>query len=373
MANKKISELELLVYPTLGDVIPVVNQNVTKKLPIGTLLQSGLPVSASSITATSIQVEGNIIAESFTVVSSSIIYATGSTTFGDSEDDNHTFTGSVFISGTTEFGGDLVPKSARGATLGTFERPFREIYVSSGSINIASDVIGDPNTSLSNEGGNILVSAGGMRLLGDASFIAATGSFQYISGSMTQVGDYTQMGTHTLTGNSIISGSLSVSDSVYVNGNKLFNYGSFSDSRIQSASINTATSILFNTSDLNGHGVSITSGSRVTFDYNGVYNIQFSAELERIAGSGTVVTSIWLTYTGSIVPNSGGDVTLVGNAGAASSVASWNYVLPVKANDWVELKWSTPDSNIVLFATGSRTNPIRPAVPSIILTATQVA
>jgi len=49
MANKKITELELLVNPTMADVFPVVNGNVTKKLPIGTLLQSGLPISASSV------------------------------------------------------------------------------------------------------------------------------------------------------------------------------------------------------------------------------------------------------------------------------------------------------------------------------------
>jgi hypothetical protein len=101
MANKKISELELLVYPTLGDVIPVVNQNVTKKLPIGTLLQSGLPVSASSIIATSLNVNGDIIANSLQVVSSSTLYQTGSTKFGDSIGDTHQFTGSVIISGST--------------------------------------------------------------------------------------------------------------------------------------------------------------------------------------------------------------------------------------------------------------------------------
>lgn len=172
---------------------------------------------------------------------------------------------------------------------------------------------------------------------------------------------------------SSISGSTIHSEEYYINGNKLYNYASFSDNRTQSASINTATSILFNTNDLNNHGISITSGSRITFDYNGVYNIQFSAQLERIAGSGTVVTSLWLAYTGSNVPNTNTDVVLDGNAGSAATVAAWNFVIPAKASDWVELKWSTPDANIVLFATGSRTSPTRPATPSIIATVTQVA
>jgi hypothetical protein len=131
---------------------------------------------------------------------------------------SETISGSLFISGATEFGGNLIPKTARGATLGTSERPFSEIFVSSGSINIASDTIGDPNTTLTNIGGNILVSAGGMRLVGDASFIAATGSFGYISGSMTQVGNYTQTGNYLMTGNKTVSGSLEVSGSSKVNG-----------------------------------------------------------------------------------------------------------------------------------------------------------
>jgi hypothetical protein len=128
-------------------------------------------------------------------------------------------TGSVFISGATEFGGNLVPKESQGATLGTSERPFKGIFVSSGSINIASDIPGDPNTTLSNIGGNILVSAGGMKLVEPGnSFIAETGSFQYISGSMTQVGNYTQLGNHTLTGNSTISGSLSITNNLTASG-----------------------------------------------------------------------------------------------------------------------------------------------------------
>jgi hypothetical protein len=119
---------------------------------------------------------------------------------------NQIISGALSISGTTTLGGDIVPLSPRGATLGTLELPFGDIFVSSGSINIQSDVLGDPNTTISNNSGNLLISAGGMRLIGDASFIAATGSFQYISGSMEQLGDYHQTGNYELVGNKIITG-----------------------------------------------------------------------------------------------------------------------------------------------------------------------
>jgi cytoskeletal protein CcmA (bactofilin family) len=87
---------------------------------------------------------------------------------GNTFNGNQTISGSLFVSGSSEFGGDLVPLFARGATLGTELRPFKGVFVSSGSISIASDVIGDPSTTISNVGGNLLISAGGMRLIGDA-------------------------------------------------------------------------------------------------------------------------------------------------------------------------------------------------------------
>jgi hypothetical protein len=142
----------------------------------------------------------------------------GSNTFNGDQ----VISGSLYISGATELGGNIVPKSARGATLGTSDRPFLDIFVSSGSINIASDTPGDPNTTISNVGGNLLISAGGVKVLGNASFIAPTGSFGYISGSMIQVGNYTQTGNYNMTGNKTITGSLDVSGSIGLTNNLVF-------------------------------------------------------------------------------------------------------------------------------------------------------
>jgi hypothetical protein len=144
----------------------------------------------------------------------SSLATTGSNIFTGDE----IISGSLFVSGATELGGDIFPQTPHGATLGTLEKPFREIFVQSGSINIASDISGEPNTSLSNIGGNILVSAGGMRLIGDASFVAATGSFNYISGSLTQVGNYERFGNTILIGDQITTGSLLVSGSTIMVG-----------------------------------------------------------------------------------------------------------------------------------------------------------
>ncbi len=329
MPNKRISELELLTNPSISDALPIVSNGSTKKIAVGTLLQSSLPISASGIEATSIHVEGDITANSFTIVSTSVQYATGSTNFGNSEDDFHTFTGSLLLSGSSSFVGNHILSGTSVLTGNT---------VISGSLTVSGS---------SNFHNSIFILTG-------SSYI--TGAME-LTGSLKVFGDL-----------NVVSGS-----DFYRWGNKLFNFGAFSDNRTQSASVNTATSMLLNTTDVGASGVQLTSGSRILFDSSGVYNIQFSTQLQRKAGSGTVAPTIWLAYTGSNVLNSATDVIMTGNANEAQTVAAWNWVLPIKENDWIEIKWSTPDADIVLFATGSRTNPVRPSVPSIIVTATQVA
>jgi hypothetical protein len=131
---------------------------------------------------------------------------------------NTIISGALSISGITTLGGSIVPLSPRGATLGTLELPFADIFVSSGSINIAG-IVGQPNTTLSNVSGNILISAGGMQLIGSGAFNAETGSFQFISGSMEQIGNYTQTGNYTMTGNKTITGSLNVTGDIQTTGN----------------------------------------------------------------------------------------------------------------------------------------------------------
>jgi hypothetical protein len=60
------------------------------------------------------------------------------------------------------------------STLGTIDKPFKGLFLSAGSLSIASDTLGKniPAAVLSNVEGNLQISAGGLKLLNDASFIA---------------------------------------------------------------------------------------------------------------------------------------------------------------------------------------------------------
>ena len=328
MPNKRISELELLTNPSISDTLPIVNNGVTKKIAVGTILQSNLPISASGIEATSIHVEGGITAESFTIISTSVVYATGSTNFGNSSDDFHTFTGSLLLSGSSSFVGNHILSGTSTLTGNT---------VISGSLNVSGS---------SNFHNSIFI---------------LTGS-TYFSGAME------------LTGSLRVFGDLNVvSGSEFKRwGNKLFNYGGFSDSTTQSGSADTAYSMRLNTTDF-AHETSITSGSRITVQNTGIYNVQFSAQLTNTANT-NITFDIWLAYTGSNMTNSNTQIDVNKSVGQLGrSVAAWNWVIPIQANDWVELKWSCNASTGQIYASGSVTNPVRPAIPSVIATITQVA
>jgi hypothetical protein len=99
-------------------------------------------------------------------VSGSTVQIGNNTLIGRTE-----LSGSISISGSTEFGGDLVPLYARGATIGTEDRPFRDIFLQSASINIASDISGGRRASISNADGNVTIQAAGFQLK-SGSFIA---------------------------------------------------------------------------------------------------------------------------------------------------------------------------------------------------------
>ncbi|MGA0914541.1 MAG: hypothetical protein ACO3RC_05150 [Candidatus Nanopelagicaceae bacterium] len=101
----------------------------------------------------------------------------------------------------------------------------------------------------------------------------------------------------------------------------------------------------------------------------GVYSIQFSAQL--IKGSnGTDPLDVWLGLNGQNVTWSN---TQLQFTKGQRQVAAWNFVIALNGGDYVELYWSSPDSTFELVAAPSQINPARPAVPSLIVTVTQVS
>ena len=148
----------------------------------------------------------------------------------------------------------------------------------------------------------------------------------------------------------------------------ILHYGSFSDTTLQTAaSINTAYAMTFNTTD-SSNGISIGSpSSRLVVDNQGVYNVQFSAQLDELSG-GTANVYIWLRKNGINVENTASTIALQGTS--ARLVAAWNFIIQLEPTHYVELMWATDNTNARILA--ASTTSVWPAIPSVICTITQV-
>jgi hypothetical protein len=146
-------------------------------------------------------------------------------------------------------------------------------------------------------------------------------------------------------------------------------YGSFYDTTTQVNASTTGINIMtFSDTDLS-YNIAIVSGSRLTFNNAGVYNIQFSAQVEKTDGGDDAI-DIWINKNGNLIPWTNTRLTL--HQQDAKAVPSWNFFVSVNSNDYIELKWHSADIDMRILAESGFINPIRPDIPSIILTATQV-
>ena len=154
-------------------------------------------------------------------------------------------------------------------------------------------------------------------------------------------------------------------------GGALGYYGAFYSSATQTlTAANTAYAMTLNNT-AEASGVSIVSNSRITFASAGTYNIQFSAQVDR-TNSGTDTLDIWFRKNGVDLVQSDTTVTVSGGAASNALVPSWNYLLTVADNDYIQIMWSATDNHVRLLANAAGTSPTRPAVPSVIVTAQQV-
>ncbi|MEY4349112.1 MAG: hypothetical protein RL719_409, partial [Actinomycetota bacterium] len=153
-------------------------------------------------------------------------------------------------------------------------------------------------------------------------------------------------------------------------------YGSFYDDATQPNPVaNALHAMRFNqsTPGVNGvfaNGVSIVDGTKITFAHAGIYNIQFSAQMEKSTG-GSDPMDIWLSYKGTALPATDTQFQL---GTTKRFVAAWNFFVSAGAGDWYEINWISPDVTQDILAAPARTvNGVTiPAIPSLILTVNQV-
>lgn len=134
--------------------------------------------------------------------------------------------------------------------------------------------------------------------------------------------------------------------------------------------VNTINYVTVNNSDPNNNQVQIgTAPSHIKVLNAGVYNIQFSLQYDKTDG-GKDDFSLWLLKNGVNVADSNSEFSIHDNNGKL--IAALNLVINLSANDYIQLAWSSADSNMRLLYQAAQTGPTRPATPSAIITVIQV-
>jgi hypothetical protein len=111
--------------------------------------------------------------------------------------------------------------------------------------------------------------------------------------------------------------------------------------------------------------ISATKQSRLTVAADGVYNFQFSCQLDKTSATAKSLY-IWPRIDNVDVPDSATKITLSGSN--AATVAAWNFVYNLSANSYFELIWSAEDTDCIMPASAAAA-PV-PAIPAIIMTVT---
>jgi hypothetical protein len=151
----------------------------------------------------------------------------------------------------------------------------------------------------------------------------------------------------------------------------------FSTATQTAANTTTAYPITFNNSDTSNLGVTVVSNTRLTVEFAGRYNLQFSAQLENTTNA-SVDIDIWFRKNGdtSTIANSNSRFGLAPRKGVGDPfhmIGTVNLFIDLQAADYVELVWCTTDVGADIKTYPAGTSPTRPAIPSVIATMTYVS
>ena len=123
-----------------------------------------------------------------------------------------------------------------------------------------------------------------------------------------------------------------------------------------------------NTTDF-ANQVSISS-SKITVVNAGIYNLQFSVQLEN-SNNASQDVFIWLKQNGVDIPGSTGKVGMPARKGVGDpfhAIYGWNYFVSMAANDYIEIYWSTTNAAVTIQFYAASASPTKPATQSVVAT-----
>jgi len=148
-----------------------------------------------------------------------------------------------------------------------------------------------------------------------------------------------------------------------------FPYGAFSDFTDQTTTVNTATLMALSVTDFSNE-VSLQTGSKITVANAGIYNLQFSVQLQNLDNAPQDVF-IWLKQNGTDITGSTGLIGLPARKSVGvpfHDIKGWNYFLSMNANDYVQIYWSTTNVDVTIQTYPASGTPTKPSTASVVAT-----
>ena len=281
-------------------------------------MTSKTSTAADTVFVQNLDVAGNMTVNQLTasIVSSSIMFSSGSNIFGDAIVDTHTFNGHITASGNISASGDI---NAATATLGGFTIDALDATINR-DLTIGRSLVHDGDTDTG--------------VFFDTEKITATADSIVLDGNVTASGNISASGTTTtedliVKDNATVAGNLDISDTIYHTGD--------SNTKIRFPEVDT---ISFHTSG--DEQMRISSGGHITASGN-------------ISSSGNLISQ-HITASGNI--SASGDLFV--DDITADDVTIGDDVILTSANARIQntsaqgsILWGSANSSIITFISGS--------------------
>ena len=153
-------------------------------------------------------------------------------------------------------------------------------------------------------------------------------------------------------------------------------YSAFGSTATQTVSASNTTTLINFDSVFESNRVSVnTSGvgysTRIYVHEPGVYNFQFSAQVDTVTTNQSSQGEFWFKKNGVDVPDSNSLITI--NGKDDENLISLNFVSIILPHEYIELYYSSSRSDFRLLSLENLTSPTRPNIPSVIFTVTPVS
>jgi len=147
-------------------------------------------------------------------------------------------------------------------------------------------------------------------------------------------------------------------------------YGSFISTITQAATSTTDAYPIYLDTTVFSNGVTLVSDSRLTVAYAGIWNVQFSLQIQNVSNDGQDF-DIWFRQNGVDIDDSNTRFHINARKSTGDPsyvVASLNFFASMATDDYIEIVGRTSSIDLTLQTYVAGTSPTRPAIPSVIVT-----